>query len=1109
MLKMNRYRGWFIRLKNNRLFGLLGALSLKLSSICFLMLASSLFSHAFPVNASSKGIENSTNAPADTIEVSVTAGDVCLGSDVEVRITGLDSGFTYNITYIISGADSTGVLDTVLQVKDSIRLFTIPASVLQTPGIDTFSIVDIDGDGVAGTNYVVFEVLPWPAITSQPQGREICINEDFTLSVGVNDPGLMLQWEKKSPADTAWNILLNDTVYQGVNDSILQVTYNDVIDSNWFRVKVYNQSCNIYSDSVQLFIDTTPPEFINCPGDTLIQLGDGECSAEYDLSQIYLISNIYDKCERINDLSLGFTPSKGIWDPFEIGTTKVEIKATDINGNVSYCRFNVEVIGAPPRIDCPDSIFQYVDPGECGASVVFDEPVFNHECIHVEDTRVLRPGKKSGDFFPLGLTTVRREVWWQGETIATCSFKVEINDNIDPELFCPDDTTLITDPGKTTVQFYYDFDFDDNCKDYINIIEPPGNLLSGSEFPLGTTPVTWGVSDFEGDVTTCTFDVKVLDAESPVITCPGDIDIILEPTVCDTFLTIDIPDAQDNDTTNQVIITNSINGTSNASGNYTVGETVITWIATDFEGNKDSCHQTVNIRSTPVAIADAISLAMNDSITFSPVGNDEYCRGYAGLMPLNILIPPVNGEAVTTGDDWLSIDYTPNHNFFGTDSVLYEICTDGQICDSAWVTITVNVIVVPVALETDTFISLNGEPVAGNVLENDKFTKDTPFSVTLASGPTHAEIFTLDTLGNINYTPYAGFRGVDSFMYTLCDFRNECKTSLAVIMVLDDTDLDDVADFFDVDDDNDGIPDEIEGSSDFDNDGIPNSLDIDSDNDGIVDNIEAQPEGAYIAPSGIDDNQNGLDDAYDINAGGTPIAVTNSDDDTQYDFLDNDSDNDNVPDSIEGNDSNSDGLADIVAMGTDSDNDGLDDAFDLINGFGIPGNETGSNAPLQDTDGDNIRDWRDTDDDGDSKTTLQEDLNNDGNAFDDDSDYDGIPDYLDAEDYCELIIPNGFSPNGDGIADVFYIKCIQLYPDAELVVFNRWGQKVFVKKHYGNTEAWGETDAWWDGTSSSKMQIANGILPAGTYFYILDTGDNSKPRTGIIYLNRNADSISF
>ena len=81
----------------------------------------------------------------------------------------------------------------------------------------------------------------------------------------------------------------------------------------------------------------------------------------------------------------------------------------------------------------------------------------------------------------------------------------------------------------------------------------------------------------------------------------------------------------------------------------------------------------------------------------------------------------------------------------------------------------------------------------------------------------------------------------------------------------------------DIDSDDDGIVDSFEDlnldadndpstdATDTDGDGFPDYLDIDSDGDGIPDNVEAQPSATYIAPSGIDANANGLDDAYENN----------------------------------------------------------------------------------------------------------------------------------------------------------------------------------------------------------------------------------------------------
>ncbi len=87
---------------------------------------------------------------------------------------------------------------------------------------------------------------------------------------------------------------------------------------------------------------------------------------------------------------------------------------------------------------------------------------------------------------------------------------------------------------------------------------------------------------------------------------------------------------------------------------------------------------------------------------------------------------------------------------------------------------------------------------------------------------------------------------------------------------------------------------------DSDGDGIPDDKDLDSDNDGIPDNIEAQSTQNYVAPSGVDADGDGLDDAYDPDQGGTPIAQPDTDGDGIPDSIDTDSDNDGYTDCEEG-----------------------------------------------------------------------------------------------------------------------------------------------------------------------------------------------------------------
>jgi gliding motility-associated-like protein len=93
----------------------------------------------------------------------------------------------------------------------------------------------------------------------------------------------------------------------------------------------------------------------------------------------------------------------------------------------------------------------------------------------------------------------------------------------------------------------------------------------------------------------------------------------------------------------------------------------------------------------------------------------------------------------------------------------------------------------------------------------------------------------------------------------------------------------------------------------------------------------------------------------------------------------------------------------------------------------------------------------------------------------------------------DFLIPDGFSPNGDGTNDLFVIRGIVNYPTNIFVIFNRWGNKVFEASPYLNN---------WDGHSMFGLRVGGDELPIGTYFYVLDLKDGSPVFKGTIYLNR-------
>ena len=224
------------------------------------------------------------------------------------------------------------------------------------------------------------------------------------------------------------------------------------------------------------------------------------------------------------------------------------------------------------------------------------------------------------------------------------------------------------------------------------------------------------------------------------------------------------------------------------------------------------------------------------------------------------------------------------------------------------------------------------------------------------------------------------------------------------------------------DSDNDGIPD-YKDADDSDGDGVADSRDLDSDNDGLFDLVES----GIANYATLDSDGNGLIDA-NFGTNGLADGVETSADSGTINYILLDSDGDNVA-NFRDLDSDNDGVSDLVeAGGSDPDNDGIiGTGAPSVNNQGQP-----DSGPLVavDTDGDGSPNQQDLDSDNDSINDIIEfglaDQNDDGmvDGFNDtnsdgrddavantqiavvDSDNDGIPDFLDADDV-----------DGDGVFD--------------------------------------------------------------------------------------------
>lgn len=96
---------------------------------------------------------------------------------------------------------------------------------------------------------------------------------------------------------------------------------------------------------------------------------------------------------------------------------------------------------------------------------------------------------------------------------------------------------------------------------------------------------------------------------------------------------------------------------------------------------------------------------------------------------------------------------------------------------------------------------------------------------------------------------------------------------------------------------------------------------------------------------------------------------------------------------------------------------------------------------------------------------------------------------------CAPYIPQGFSPNGDGINEVFEISnLLNIYENFELEIYSRNGNLIYSGIN---------NDGFWNGIATKGLLFTGNLVPAGTYYYVLILNDPKypKPFIGWVYVN--------
>jgi hypothetical protein len=295
---------------------------------------------------------------------------------------------------------------------------------------------------------------------------------------------------------------------------------------------------------------------------------------------------------------------------FAVGTTTVTATATDAAGRTATCTFTVKVVDTEaPTLTCPTNVIVIITSG-CSKKMTPPNPTVTDNC-NLSKLIWCMTGATSGSSSTSGINYVGNKTFNTGVTTITytatdiygntseCSFTVSILETVPPSITCPSNKLVGTDYGYC----YWSHvnlgtpRVSDNC----GVLCVTNN--APDTFQLGTTIVTWIVTDNSGNTSSCTQTITVADQQTPSVTCPANINQNAGIN-CITTVTTPDPDYYDNCTVAKLtwVMTGATTGSSPNTGinfvgtkNFNVGTTTITYTVKDAAGNSWSCSFAVTI----------------------------------------------------------------------------------------------------------------------------------------------------------------------------------------------------------------------------------------------------------------------------------------------------------------------------------------------------------------------------------------------------------------------------------------------------------------------------------------------------------------------------------
>ncbi|HSB57380.1 MAG TPA: HYR domain-containing protein [Nitrosopumilaceae archaeon] len=325
---------------------------------------------------------------------------------------------------------------------------------------------------------------------------------------------------------------------------------------------------------------------------------------------------------------------------FPLGLTIITWTATDASGNTAKATQTVTVVDTTsPIIAAPPSMIVEATNSN-GNSIELGNPATS------DTVGVATVTNDAPTLFPIGDTIITWTATDNAGNSASSKQVVTVQDTTKPKIKVPSDIVIEATSAVDNNATLGDPTVTDNGEIKSITNDAP------SAFPLGTTIVTWIATDVAGNVATGTQKVKLVDSTAPIITVPSDVEFeAVSPT--ENL----VPIGQANATDVQFVTI-----TNDAPPVFPLGETIVTWNATDVDGHWSIATQKITVVDTTAPI-----LAIPEDVTAEATGldhnlvsiGDATAQDIIGISSITNNAPPdfPFGKTLVT---WTAIDTSGN-----------------------------------------------------------------------------------------------------------------------------------------------------------------------------------------------------------------------------------------------------------------------------------------------------------------------------------------------------------------------------------------------------------------------------------------------------------------